>query len=68
MAQAHGRAPTGKVCFTERDSLNLPSISRKTKRQSVKIVFVGALTEIRTPVLAVKGPRPSPLDDEGGAS
>lgn len=28
-------------------------------------VMLYALTEIRTPVLALKGPRPSPLDDEG---
>ena len=29
------------------------------------VTFSSAPTEIRTPVLAVKGLRPSPLDDEG---
>ena len=28
-------------------------------------LFADALTEIRTPVLSLKGLRPSPLDDEG---
>ncbi len=30
-------------------------------------VTYGAPTEIRTPVLGLKGPRPSPLDDGGNA-
>lgn len=30
------------------------------------MLSLNALTEIRTLLLALKGPRPSPLDDEGG--
>ena len=32
---------------------------------SLHITAISALTEIRTPVLALKGLRPGPLDDEG---
>lgn len=35
------------------------------ERRNGGALFVCALTEIRTPVLSLKGLRPSPLDDEG---
>ena len=35
------------------------------KKQLNKKLFFGAPTGIRTPVLALKGPRPGPLDDGG---
>ena len=39
---------------------------RKNKKHARKhVFFYSAPTGIRTPVVALKGPRPSPLDDGG---
>jgi hypothetical protein len=35
------------------------------KNHPTKVILFGAPTGIRTPVVALKGPRPSPLDDGG---
>ena len=46
--------------------LQSPAIIQKKEPLMQRLCFLAyALTEIRTPVLSLKGLRPSPLDDEG---
>lgn len=52
-------APTGIVPGKRK----IPGCFQKGKRKARD--YDCALTGIRTPVLGLKGPRPSPLDDEG---
>ena len=46
-------------------ALHLKEINHKKKLPINQELTCGAPTEIRTPVLALKGLRPSPLDDGG---
>ena len=43
----------------------LEDLSEETKTAYRRFLVVSASTEIRTPVLALKGLRPGPLDDGG---
>ena len=46
-------------------TVGLPKVLSIVNSQETAVFYLGALTEIRTPVLSLKGLRPSPLDDEG---